>query len=367
MALMANGSTIRPLTVNILGGGVVGMTSALVLALEGHRVNLWRAHHWGRTTSSVAAAYWRPVTVGKYARSWATATYHFFRSLEALSSAEIGISTRNAVEYLELANEAELRREIDSIWWKNLPGIDFNEKPVGRSPQVFRDESGETQLRVGFTFRTPVVRMPDYLAWLQRQLYSAGVTITERAFESLADAADLPGDCLVHCSGFAAPHLVASKDPQEIDRCVPREGVVISVQAPEVNELVGVHGGRFQTDPIYIVPRKGSSNDVILGGCVVARPGYRDWLALPSPDLAMAARILQRCKAVHPGLEHLTDIHSESIVAVHAGMRPWRDAVRVESDHRYAKPVFHNYGHGGAGVTLSFGCALAVADWARGL
>jgi D-amino-acid oxidase len=38
------------------------------------------------------------------------------------------------------------------------------------------------------------------------------------------------------------------------------------------------------------------------------------------------------------------------------GLRPVRPTVRVEREGR----VVHNYGHGGAGYTLSWGCAQEV-------
>jgi len=45
------------------------------------------------------------------------------------------------------------------------------------------------------------------------------------------------------------------------------------------------------------------------------------------------------------------------------GLRPHRSAgVRVERDSDL--PVIHNYGHGGAGVSLSWGCAEEAADLA---
>jgi D-amino-acid oxidase len=40
------------------------------------------------------------------------------------------------------------------------------------------------------------------------------------------------------------------------------------------------------------------------------------------------------------------------------GLRPSRSAVRLERDGR----VVHCYGHGGAGVTLSWGCADEVVE-----
>ncbi len=39
------------------------------------------------------------------------------------------------------------------------------------------------------------------------------------------------------------------------------------------------------------------------------------------------------------------------------GLRPARPTVRLEAEQAGGRPVVHNYGHGGAGVTLSWGCA----------
>jgi hypothetical protein len=45
------------------------------------------------------------------------------------------------------------------------------------------------------------------------------------------------------------------------------------------------------------------------------------------------------------------------IKRVRAGLRPYRPEVRLERAGR----IIHNYGHGGAGYTLSRGCAASVA------
>lgn len=47
------------------------------------------------------------------------------------------------------------------------------------------------------------------------------------------------------------------------------------------------------------------------------------------------------------------------------GLRPRRHGgVRLEVDHGWDTPVVHNYGHGGGGVTLAWGCADRVVDLA---
>jgi glycine/D-amino acid oxidase-like deaminating enzyme len=49
-----------------------------------------------------------------------------------------------------------------------------------------------------------------------------------------------------------------------------------------------------------------------------------------------------------------------------AGLRPYREgAYRLESETRSGKFIVHNYGHGGAGITLSWGCASKVRDIVR--
>jgi D-amino-acid oxidase len=47
-----------------------------------------------------------------------------------------------------------------------------------------------------------------------------------------------------------------------------------------------------------------------------------------------------------------------SVVAHQVGLRPARSAVRLERDG----DVIHCYGHGGAGVTLAYGCAQDVVE-----
>jgi glycine/D-amino acid oxidase-like deaminating enzyme len=46
-----------------------------------------------------------------------------------------------------------------------------------------------------------------------------------------------------------------------------------------------------------------------------------------------------------------------------AGLRPFRDQTfRLEPENVLDKFVVHNYGHGGAGITLSWGCAQEIVD-----
>lgn len=61
-------------------------------------------------------------------------------------------------------------------------------------------------------------------------------------------------------------------------------------------------------------------------------------------------------------------IKSAEIIKHQVGLRPGRDRVRLEaeikSNGKNVLKVVHNYGHGGAGITLSVGCAIEAAELA---
>ncbi|RCN36918.1 hypothetical protein ANCCAN_17204 [Ancylostoma caninum] len=50
------------------------------------------------------------------------------------------------------------------------------------------------------------------------------------------------------------------------------------------------------------------------------------------------------------------------VISHHVGLRPGRCDVRLELERRLVSgkkvSIVHNYGHGGSGVTLFWGCAL---------
>ena len=95
------------------------------------------------------------------------------------------------------------------------------------------------------------------------------------------------------------------------------------------------------------------SHDCILGGT----SGENDWNLEPDP--ATAERILRNCQQLEPAL------NDAEILEHVVGLRPGRKAVRLELEPISERcAVIHNYGHGGAGFTLSWGCAQEVAELA---
>jgi D-amino-acid oxidase len=170
---------------------------------------------------------------------------------------------------------------------------------------------------------------------------AAGATLVAGAV-TVSDLGE-PGPRAVDCAGLGARELVPDAT------VTPVRGQVVLVDQVGVDEWVSA---TLDDDtPTYVVPRL---DTIVVGG--TAEEGADD----PEPDPATAAAILARATALVPAL-------AGAPVREHrVGVRPARPAVRLEAERRGAQVVVHNYGHGGAGVTLSWGCAGEVVALVAG-
>ena len=101
---------------------------------------------------------------------------------------------------------------------------------------------------------------------------------------------------------------------------------------------------------VFVVPR--GADRLVLGGLV--EPD--EWDTDLSPDSPQVRDMLMRCQRFLPALRHVTVLADQP---VRVGLRPARTGgVRLE--HQPGTRIVHNVGHGGSGVTLSWGCADEV-------
>ncbi|MEU3250583.1 FAD-dependent oxidoreductase [Streptomyces sp. NPDC006997] len=301
----------------VVGGGVVGLTTAVVLAERGHRVRLWTRDPVERTTSAVAGALWWPYRIEPRARARAWA----LRSLDV---------------YEELAGRPGVTgvRMVDGVLGET--GLDeVAGWATSRLPGLRAATPGE-YAGAGLWARLPLIDMPTYLPWLRERLTAAGGTVECRTVASL-DEADAP--VVVNCTGLGARTLV----PDETVR--PVRGQLVVVANP------GIRTWLVTTDAsgalAYFFPQPGG---LVLGG--TAEDDAWD----PEPDPAVAEAIVRRCAALRP------EIAGARVLGHRVGLRPARPTVRLE---RLRLPdgrvLVHHYGHGGAGVTVAWGCAEEAA------
>jgi D-amino-acid oxidase len=140
---------------------------------------------------------------------------------------------------------------------------------------------------------------------------------------------------VVNCSGLGARELVGDSS------MTPIRGQVVRVRNPGIRSFLLDNAN--PAGVTYVVPR---SSDCILGGTAEEDRWGTE------PDPATARAILERCKEIEPRLD------GAEVLEHRVGLRPGRAEVRLESEIlENGVPCIHDYGHGGSGVTLSWGCA----------
>jgi D-amino-acid oxidase len=299
----------------VIGAGVSGLTTALCLAEAGHGVRIRTAALPQQTTSRAAGAMWGSTFAGPADKvaGWASVSLAAFRELAGDPGSGVAIVSGTLASGGGGAPPPQV-----------FPGVEVHrsEPPAGYA--------------AGFRITLPLIDMPRYLDHLSARVEAAGIPIEVRPVASLAEAAG-EAPVVVNCAGVGARDLVG--DPAL--RAVRGQHVV--VENPGLDEF-------FMTEPLgpawtSLFPH---GERLVLGS--VAQEG--DWDTEPRTEDAEA--ILERCAAVEPR------VRGARVLEHQVGLRPVRDVVRVEAQALGAARIVHNYGHGGTGVGLSWGCARDV-------
>jgi D-amino-acid oxidase len=311
--------------VAVVGAGVIGLTSAVVLAEGGYEVVVCAEQIPG-ATSLAAGASWGPYLVKPYDRvqQWSAHTLAVLTGLAA--DPRYGVTVLSGVE-------ASRHETTLPDWAATLP--DVRECQPDDLPEGFSS---------GWRYTVPVVDMPVYLAALVGRLRAAGGLIVQ---QSIGGFDELAGrfDAVINASGLGATALAAD------DSVYPIRGQLVVVANPGITEFFSEDTGESE-ELTHFLPH---GDKVILGG--TALPHVTE----SHVDSDAGAAIIRRCAAIEPRLA------DAAVIEQRVGLRPTRPEIRVEVDGGYQVKVVHNYGHGGAGVSLSWGCAQEVADLLAGL
>ncbi|MEV6104796.1 FAD-dependent oxidoreductase [Streptomyces sp. NPDC051940] len=305
----------------VIGSGVTGLTSAVRLVEAGHQVSVWTRDPLGATTSAVAGGLWWPYRIEPADRvsAWSLRGLEVFRDLAARPD-ETGVRLVTGTEAgTGFADVGPWAREVDGL------------REARTDELRGADEHG---LRA----TVPLVDVPAHLTYLSRRLEAAGGRIERREAGSLMEA-DAP--VVVNCSGLGARRLVGDTTVR------PVRGQLVVVENPGVEEWY-VAAKWAEADTTYLLPQP---YGLVLGG--TAEEDSWDL----APDPAVAAAVVERCARYVPEVAHA------EVLAHKVGLRPARPSVRLEVEPAPdGRRIVHNYGHGGAGVTVAWGCADEVAE-----
>ena len=308
--------------VAIIGAGVSGLTCGVLFAEHGYRATILAAESGAHTTSAAAAAIWYPYDAEPADKviAWALESHDVFRELTR--------DSHSGVSMIELRTFSRTG-EIAIPPWANSLGARYLVMPS--EVRVFKS---------GFTMTVPLADTTIYLDYLTKRFVAAGGKIqTEIHFAKVEDV-EPTFDLIINCAGIGARSLVPDPDVE------PHRGQVAIVSKLDLPCAI------VSDDPplMYAIPR---ANDCVFGGT----NELNDNLA---PDPEATSRIVAECCRI-------LRIDEPQVMANRVGLRPFRKSgVRIELGCLCdGRRVIHNYGHGGAGFTLSWGCAQQVLRLAQ--
>jgi len=346
----------------VVGAGISGLTTAHVLSEQKYEVVVLAEKDATQTPSAVAGALWEwpPAVCGHHhdveslARSkpWCITSYSRFA--EIANEPATGVSMRQSHFYFYSRVETS-EKEFDKMLElrPHVAGFIHDAELItenGVNPNLGLEDA--------YSYVAPIIDTDVYTEYLRRQLKEIGCRFVRRRLNG--DLRELQGDLLgefeastiVNCAGLGSRELAS-------DTMFPLRGALVRLvnDGKSMSRITDAHcvaHNELTADQnmIYVVPR--GKDRLLLGG--IAEPNKWD----ENIDLTncQAVRdILDRCRRFMPALQHgKLDMSSVSV-----GLRPARKRnVRLERELGYS--IVHNYGHGGSGFSLSWGCAQEVSD-----
>lgn len=354
------------MNVIVIGGGVSGYTTGLLLELAGYNTCIYtkeqsksllgQSKRPARVATAHAAASVIPHSVElDNERKILENSMAFFETMA--ESGRMGVRPQQHFILKETQTPPPFYYDIV----KDFSPID---PPVQRLPR--RSEADQLH---GWQFRTFFVEMPYYIPELARLYRKSGGSIKNKTVKP-DDIEDLPASIIVNTAGLYGEQFRSSEVT-----CTPIRGHLLYVDPAVINSRFsynyytapGVYHDNQPTS-VYSYPR---FDALVLGG--TRQEGkIKDGSFVPvdNPDVQCEHMEINGIEVPRYLLElnqkllepwTRKPIKENHVLKASAGWRPYRkEGVELSRTTISGRTVIHNFGHGGAGVTLSFGCAVEV-------
>ena len=355
----------KEIKVLVIGAGISGLTTAICLREKGFNVVMVAERFSPGLVSNVAGALWEwpPAACGKHgtprslerSKNWCMTSYETFKALQAeYGSESTGIYLRNTTFYFHDVLE-KLPEDLKKM--NELAGkVDNFRRGLDVVPNTI-DLASQQGIKDAYRHMAPMIDTDVYLQWLLNKIRNLDCEIIQEKIEcnlieheqALLDRFQCAA--IVNCTGLGA--IETANDPS----MYPLRGALIRVK-DEQGLIDGAHcishkeTSNSEQDIVFIVPR-GNKKTVILGGLVQ----MHQWEPFMRFNDPIIQRMYNGCLEFLPPLKSLP-LHDEE--PVRTGLRPFTQT-NVCVEHVPATHLFYNYGHGGAGITLSWGCAQETA------
>lgn len=323
---------------NIVGCGVIGLTTGICLNISGYdtriitetipNYNNYLNKSDGKISTEYAAASVKPSTIDhKYQRE-------YIKELLELS-----------IEIFESFTDSDYVNYILHY----LGGDDYKSPYYSNIVKNYRtnNENNPGNISKSAVFDCLFIDMPCYISKLIKMYEDSGGIIKKRQIDTLQDIKNP-----INCSGLGSKKLVNDHNIK------PLKGYLAYVETDErikKNDKVVSYAYNIDDRSVYMYPQK---ERIVLGGTAYESEDKNNIKYYNTINSQVPEHIIYENRKIIRNYFNL-DIFDYDIYGVY-GYRPYREGgLRIEKDR---DGYIHNYGHGGCGVTLSWGSALKVCE-----
>lgn len=304
--------------ITVAGCGIVGLTSAIALQENGWKVRIIARERFDHTLSEKVGAIWFPFAIEpvEEATRWGSLSYQRYIQEQFPG---------NGVSFIPFT--IVYGTSDDTSWAQKLP------KEAIRAARMEELPRGAEKAYVAIV---PLAEPPLYLPHLFDRFIANGGQFEQKEITTLQQLSELD-TLVVNCTGLGAKIICMD------DELVPMRGQILRVKTLDIQSFVNsTENGALS----YIIRR---NTDCIIGGTDY----LNDWnMNVEKSDTELILSRFQKAELSQKNPEIIEEI---------VGLRPKRTKVRFSFDPHYSN-VFHNYGHGGSGFTVAWGCALELAE-----
>ncbi len=238
VGLVTSGAPVQ--SACVVGAGVIGLTTALLLAELGLRVRIVSDKFTPNTTSDVAGAQWSPSLVDSGGEADSQERFNriiveSFRRFSTLDPDRYGI--RHRPNYVEADHDSSFYRIPHGL----LPPVqELDNLPFAVNPVA------------GRVFTTYLIETPIFMPALMDDCKSEGIELVQQKFDEPQQLLSSPEDVIVNCTGYGAAKLFSDRDMQ------PIRGQLVLLKPQNLPWMLSHRNG-------YIFPR---TDAVLMGGTV---------------------------------------------------------------------------------------------------
>jgi len=361
----------------ILGGGVSGLSTAILLQQAGYRTCILSDLNFDVPTNyAMASAYPHNLKIQNLEQI-SEDSQNIFAKLAQKAHSGLGIHRIYEVfeQEPELAPLADKRMQFQTF-----------DGPVEKLKMTIKPpyRTGAEYL-YGYTFKTYFADMPVYMNFLWDWYETlGGLFVHKKVTAEIAKEAS--GKILVNCLGLSSLKVFEDNSPLN----VMRGRQVLVPKAPVITGIENIPMAYNYTPSADVFSRADGTPEYVhffsrQDGWLLGQtrePGsidqFQKWVGQPttSPEIEIGG-----VSVPEPIISLNNDLlknwvgydlkSKQSQMQGRVGLRYYRDAqdtgVRLEVENIENVACVHNYGHGGSGITMSWGCAKRCVDLVNGL